>query len=268
MCETLVIDHSQLCALATDNILIVDLSDRDTYLQGHIPGAVNFDPSLLNCGRAPVPNLLPDAEQLSERLSALGVTAETKIVAYDHQLGALAGRFIWTLHIVGHRNCHFLNGQFDAWINAKQAVEQLENRAQPSHFKASIDRSLVAGIEDILAQIESPQSTVWDARSPEEYDGSKIVNAQKGGHIPGALNLEWTQCLIPGTATLLAPEALREKLAASNIDTAKDIITHCQTHRRSGLTYIAALQAGVKSIRCYDGSWFEWGNHPDTPVES
>lgn len=266
----LVIDASQLASNLDDPaLLILDLSKAETYQQGHIPHAINVDPALLLCGTAPVPNKLPSAAQLSALFSSLGLTPERHVVVYDDQMGALAGRMIWTLHCVGHTRVSFLNGHLNAWTQSGLALEQSPNRPTPSHFEATIDRSLVADVQTILAHLGDADLRIWDARTEAEYRGEKVVNAKKGGHIPGARWLEWTDCLISPTDTRLRPNAeLLATLRSRDITPEHSVITHCQTHRRSGLTYLVAKHLGFKQVRCYDGSWFEWGNRDDTPTES
>ncbi|MGB0468710.1 MAG: sulfurtransferase [Pontibacterium sp.] len=265
----LVIEASELAQyLDNPNLLIIDLSDRDTYLQAHIPGALHLDSARLMRGTGPVPNKLPSAEQLSALFSELGLTADKHVVVYDHQKGPWAGRMIWTLNAVGHERCSFLNGQLKAWTDQGFEVETQENTATPGEFKARINPALIADIPYLKAQGQDQQTVIWDARSAAEYSGEKVINAQKGGHIPGAKLYEWTDLLNSDEDSRLRPaDELLSELAALGITTDKEVITHCQTHRRSGLTYLAAKYLGFDRVRCYDGSWFEWGNQPDTPIE-
>ncbi|MGB2131494.1 MAG: sulfurtransferase, partial [Marinobacterium sp.] len=94
-----------------------------------------------------------------------------------------------------------------------------------------------------------------------------VVNAQRGGHIPGAIHLEWTDLLQDGDIPLLKPrDEILALLQAKGLTPEQQIVTHCQTHRRSGLTYLAGKWAGLEHLACYDGSWFEWGNRADLPV--
>ncbi len=266
----LVIDPSQLASHLDDpSLLILDLSRTESYLQGHVPHALHVDPAQLLCGTAPVPNKLPSQGQLSALFSGLGLTPERHVVVYDDQMGALAGRMVWTLHCVGHQRVSYLDGHLRAWTDAGQPCERTPNHATASQFDARIDRTLVADVDYILAHLGDADLRIWDARTEAEYRGEKIVNAKKGGHIPGARWFEWTDSLISPSDTRLRPKSeLLATLRDRGITPEYQIITHCQTHRRSGLTYLVAKHLGFSRVRCYDGSWFEWGNRDDTPTES
>ncbi|WP_028469876.1 sulfurtransferase [Neptunomonas japonica] len=265
----LVIDPTQLFSVINEeNLIILDLSSHDNYMQQHIPGAIWADASRLLCGTAPIANKLPNNQQLSQLFSDIGITHNSHVVVYDDQNGPLAGRFIWTMHCAGLKNASFLNGQLSAWSSAGYSTEQTNNEATPSTLTVSASSELIADKDYLLAHIQTNDISIWDARSHAEYTGQRVVNAVKGGHIPGAHWLEWTDTLAQQHPPLLAsPEALMKMITSAGIDPDKTVITHCQTHRRSGLTYIAALHAGLSKVKCYDGSWFEWGNAQDTPVE-
>ena len=116
----------------------------------------------------------------------------------------------------------------------------------------------------MLSAIEDPGTTIWDARSEEEHAGSKVF-AARGGHIPGAINLDWLDTMDSANGLRIKAD-IRDILKESGISMDQKIITHCQTHHRSGLTWLIGKSLGL-DIKAYDGSWSEWGNDPDVPIE-
>jgi thiosulfate/3-mercaptopyruvate sulfurtransferase len=115
-----------------------------------------------------------------------------------------------------------------------------------------------------MTAIGSSDFVVWDARSPGEFSGD-IVRSARGGHIPAAINLEWTQ-LLDQQRNLRVRDDAQQILNDLGLTHDKHIVTHCQSHHRSGFTYMVGRMLGYKNIRGYDGSWAEWGNLEHTPV--
>lgn len=262
----LVIEPRELEAqLGRPDLLIIDLTWPEQY---HVPGSVFLDYSQLVAARPPVMGLLPDENHLRKMLSGLGLTPETHVVAYDEEGGGKAARLFWTLDLVRHPHYSLLNGGLHAWANEGHPLtDELVSRPITDYPLSSLDMTPLADRAFILEHLNDPSVILLDARSPEEYSGQKRF-AAKGGHIPGAVNLEWTQGMdLHRNARLKPVNELRKLLEAKGVTSDKTIITYCQTHHRSSFTYFMLRVAGYPHVKGYPGSWSDWGNHPETPVE-
>ena len=256
--------HTYLSQNHLKHICIVDLGSETTYLNGHIPGAVHLPFQTLLSGEPPTPGKLANIDKLTQVFSHLGLNDDTHFIVYDDEGGGWAGRFIWTLDVIGHAKYSYVNGGIHAWTLEGYELEKNANTPIASDVNISIDRSVIAEIPEILEGIKTNAITVWDARSLQEYSGTKVL-AAKAGHIPGAINCEWTTLMNQNLGLKIREDA-RSLLAELGIDGSKPIVTHCQSHHRSGFTYLVGKLLGF-TIKGYHGSWSEWGNHPDTPVE-
>ena len=262
----LLIDTPSLQSLLNDeNLLIVDLCHDENYNQGHIPGAIHVSPSELVAGIPPAAGRLPSLEKLEQLFSRIGYTDKKHLVVYDDEGGGWAGRFIWTLDVIGHGSASLLDGGLIAWRGENRPLQTEQPIAQASSVKLTIHREPIAEIADILDKMQQDNTVIWDARSPEEFAGVTKY-AARGGHIPGAINLDW-QMLMDRENHLCLRKDLHSLLHLHGISADKHVITHCQSHHRSGLTYFAGKYLGY-SIQGYHGSWSEWGNDATTPVES
>ena len=262
----LVIEPSDLASrLDATELILVDLSGAARYEQGHIPGAHWVDSKATQLGQPPAPGLLPAVDQLNGLFAGLGHHPDAVYVVYDDEGGGWAGRFIWLLDVIGHTRYHFLNGGLRAWMGEGHPLTQDIPPVCATPVSVQIHDEPTATRAYVEQRLGAADLAIWDARSAEEYRGEK-VNAARGGHIPGAINFEWTLGM-DGARDLRIREDMAQVLQALGITPDKEIITHCQTHRRSGFTYIVAKALGYPRLKAYAGSWSEWGNAPDTPIE-
>ena len=265
----LLIEPEQL-ASEKDNsdIVIVDLSKAQTYAQSHIPGAIHIEYSQIVHPSPPVMGLIPDEEHLTSLMSESGINADDTLVVYDDEGGGKAARFIYTLDIIGHKHYALLNGGLHAWANEGHPLETTPNRRPTSNYSISIDHSPIATKDFIQSNLGKSEVQIIDSRSPAEYEGSKKL-AEKGGHIPGAINLDWVNLMdLQNNLRLKNNQELTQLIQNLNIAIDKPTVVYCQTHHRSALTYVAFKNLGFKTVKGYPGSWSEWGNSPETPVET
>ncbi len=262
----LVLEPEAFSPPAAKDVLIVDLCKPETYARGHLPGAVHLDYATLTLSRPPVGGLLPDDAALSRALSAIGLTTDRHVVAYDDEGGGKASRLLWTLDLLGHERFSLLDGGYRAWTDAKLPLEAVPVTATPSKFKAAAGRAARADRDYILSRLGATDFALVDARTPEEFSGENR-RAERGGHIPGAVNFNWVNAMDQARALRLKPrEELAREFTAIGVTPDKEVVTYCHTHHRSSHTYIVLKSLGFQRIRGYPGSWSEWGNDPSTPI--
>ena len=198
--------------------------------------------------------------QMENLLSFLGVTNNKTVIFYDEISGMSAARGVWTLMYFSHQNTFMLDGGFKKWKSLGLPTETKTNGFKPAKFSGKINKDLIAGYEYVNKKIG--KINLLDARSKDEYDGITIRAARKG-HIPTAINLDWI-LNVNDDGTMKSNEELAKMYNFSKDD---EIVTYCQGGYRAANSFLALKILGFKNVKIYLGSWGEWGNKLDLPIE-
>ena len=254
--------------LDSAEVRVVDLSKLEHYAFSHIPGAIHLDYVTLLDGNKPAPGRLPPGKQLEQLSSVLGLSNGYRIIACDDEGSGRAARLVWTLHVMGYPSCSVLDGGMTAWRKEQRRLTAEQPLWENTAPRVAMDNSVIATREYILAHLNDNQVSLVDARTREEYIGAKQLSS-RSGHIPGAVNLNWLDTIDTNNHLRLKPRRmLKDILEARQILPAREVITYCQTHHRSAHTWMLLKSLGYPTVRGYPGSWSEWGNDPETPIQT
>ena len=215
-----------------------------------------------------LPHMMPSAALFQEKVRALGINNEDTLVVYD-DVGLYASpRAWWMFKAMGHDNVFVLNGGLPAWLAAAYPVtDSLAEAPGPGNFKAKEQEGLFCDFEAVLAAIDDEQRAIIDARAAGRFYGTapEPRPGMRGGHMPSARNLPFTEVLEAGR--LRPPEELR-RLFLDKATQEQQVITSCGTGITACVLTLAAWELGYRNLSVYDGSWAEWGLPSHLPVVS
>ena len=252
--------HELHLALNDSNLILVDTRSFKDYSEGHIPGAVNLDLFAFHWIDTTKDGINNFNRQLQLLLSFLGVTPEKKIIFYDDISGMLAARGVWMLLYFSQENVSMLDGGIKKWKKENLPIETKSNSFQPSIFSGKTNPDLISGFDYIHDNLNT--KTIIDSRSEGEYNGT-IIRAAQSGHIPNSINIDWTKN-IDEDGTFKSDKELSRLY---DISKDSEIITYCQGAYRAANTFVVLKKLGFQKVRVYLGSWEEWGNRFELPVE-
>jgi thiosulfate/3-mercaptopyruvate sulfurtransferase len=255
------------------SVKIVEVDENPAlYAEAHIPGAIGFDWKTDLQDQVKRDFLGPEA--FGELFGAHGISNDDTVVLYGDRNNWFAAYTYWYLKYYGHNNVKLVNGPREKWIGEGRPTSTDVPSYQATTFSTQPgDESIRAFRDEVLDALENGRKLV-DVRSPQEFSGELIAmpgyeqeGAQRGGHIPGAASVPWAQA-VQEDGTFKSADDLRALYAAKGVDEGADIIAYCRIGERSAHTWFVLHELlGHDKVKNYDGSWTEWGNMVNVPIE-
>jgi len=239
------------------------------YNATHIPDAHFLDIDALSDPNTNLPHMLPPPEMFASRMRKIGLGDGLRVIVYDGMGLFSAARIWWMFRAMGHQDVAVLNGGFPKWTAEGRQVTDEQPRLRERHMTARPDNTKIRNVDQVLANITSKREQILDARSAPRFFAQvpEPRAGMRGGHVPGAINLPYTD-LLNEDGTMRDGEALRVIFAAKGITMNKPVTTMCGSGVTAAILALGLELAGHRQVAVYDGSWTEWGGRADLPIET
>ncbi|MFL5877803.1 MAG: sulfurtransferase [Solirubrobacteraceae bacterium] len=260
--------------LNDEGVVVAEVDENpDLYDEGHVAGAVKLH--WKDDLQDPIERDIVHKAGFEQLMAARGIGTDTTVVLYGDKNNWFAAYAYWYLKVYGHADVRIVDGGRQKWIDDGRELTTDAPSVRPATYTAQErDESIRARRDEVLANLGVAERPLVDVRSPQEYAGELLAppgyeqeGAARAGHIPGAQSIPWAQA-VRDDGTFKAPDELRQLYAGKGVTPEHDVTAYCRIGERSAHTWFVLRELlGYERVKNYDGSWTEWGNMVDVPIE-